>query len=142
MQNRPINFVAKRKRLVQLALAFLMSLSAPIATYLTDYYATGFVPNSWENVFANYPQLLIGSSGLVSYTITNELLKKRKALWLKDTLARVSIFYIMLALSAYSLVALNPIESMDDFYRSAAIVFYLYLAGLGISISCVLTGKS
>lgn len=142
MSNRPINFIAKGKRLRQLALTIFLSFAAPITAVIHNYLATGLMPRGWAGFFASHSELLVMSTVLVLVTVVKELIKKQKKPWIKEIIATTCIVYVVVATGTFAYLQANPIETMQDFYNAANIVREGYFTGVVISVVCILAGKS
>ncbi|MEM7797231.1 MAG: hypothetical protein AAF579_22605 [Cyanobacteria bacterium P01_C01_bin.118] len=140
MTQRSYNFKAKGKRLQQLALAVLMSISALSVKLIIDYANSGV--NTWAEVFANNPNIIIISALLVLKSIIGELLNKRKPPQIRAMLAGVCGFYVVIAFLAFFGLKTQTISSLDEFYRTANIVYNFMIFGVGLSVACILSGKS
>lgn len=140
MSQSSYNLKAKAKRLQQFSLALLMSISALSVKLIIDYINSDV--NSWAGVFARNPSIIVISALLVLKSITGELLKKRKNKWIKESLIGVSCFYVVVAFLAFANLQIQTISSMDELYHTANVVYNFMIFGLGISVFCIMLGKS
>ncbi|MEO0759707.1 MAG: hypothetical protein AAFY78_22860 [Cyanobacteria bacterium J06648_16] len=144
MTRRSINFSAKAKRLRSLGLAILLSIVVPSVGFAIDYVLNGPPLHGWASFFAEQRVFLLMGGILVLNSLFNELYKKLKGPGQRELLGKLCGAYIVFALMSFAFaqtMLLDPV-AMDEVYRLANFVFVTYQVGVGLSVACILAGKS